>query len=497
MPATAAFAIAWIVARAAVQSVTIDEADTFLTWVNHSSPTHWMMAANNHVLNSMLMRVTVAIFGVSQFTIRLPALLGAVIYLTAAYGLSRIMARTLALRWAVFVCLVYNPFMMDYLVAARGYGLACGFLLSAIALAAWWHGANAGGQQPAHLTTICALCSISAALSVSANFAFAFVNAATMLLIFLWAWSADWGPAWRQRLGRGGVLLAACVLPGLLVGVVFAGPVLKHLGKFDFVYGAESLREMLRSILDSTTYELNRHFVNTVIYGKIQWLRRAMWPALGAAVLIRLLLSKRGWLADARARWLATLAAGAFAAGALALAGHWFIFRFFGVLLPKERTALFFVPLAFLLAGAVAAMPPVSRAASTARGAVVGVLLVMSGYFLLSLRLDRFKEWFWNSDVNRAYSVLADYNHKCGLREVTPVWRYTAALNFYRVASGRESFSQFVSGTAPAPGKPAYVLYYPEDEAFIKKEGLEIVHHSPETDLTIAIRPGTLPAGCR
>ncbi|HEV3198190.1 MAG TPA: hypothetical protein VGZ73_09790 [Bryobacteraceae bacterium] len=38
---------------------------------------------------------------------------------------------------ALFVCLVYNPFVMDYLVSARGYSLALAFLMAAIAIGAY------------------------------------------------------------------------------------------------------------------------------------------------------------------------------------------------------------------------------------------------------------------------------------------------------------------------------------------------------------------------
>ena len=52
---TASFAVIWIVHRAMVQSMTVDEANTFLYWVAPDSPTHWSSESNNHVLNSTLM----------------------------------------------------------------------------------------------------------------------------------------------------------------------------------------------------------------------------------------------------------------------------------------------------------------------------------------------------------------------------------------------------------------------------------------------------------
>jgi hypothetical protein len=73
---TAGFALIWIVHRAMVQAITLDEANTFRYWVAPDSPTHWVPHANNHVLNSMLMRLFIWLFGLSHLTIRAPALLG-------------------------------------------------------------------------------------------------------------------------------------------------------------------------------------------------------------------------------------------------------------------------------------------------------------------------------------------------------------------------------------------------------------------------------------
>ena len=137
LPLTAAFALLWAIARAAVQAITIDEADTFHAFVIHWEPWHWDAASNNHVLNSALMRLFTSIFPLTELTVRAPALLGAAIYIVAAYVLCRLIGRNLALRWALFVCLVYNPFIFDYLVAARGYGMALGFFMSALAVAAY------------------------------------------------------------------------------------------------------------------------------------------------------------------------------------------------------------------------------------------------------------------------------------------------------------------------------------------------------------------------
>ena len=177
LPGTALFALVWALARACVQSITIDEADTYLAWVARPNPSHWEAASNNHVLNSLLIRLFTSIFGLSHLTVRAPALLGAAIYIAAAYLLCAKLTPALPLRWPLLVCLVYNPFVFDHMVAARGYALALGFLMAALVIAAYRK------AEPA----TCAACSICLSLSFAANFSFAFVDLAAMLAILIWA----------------------------------------------------------------------------------------------------------------------------------------------------------------------------------------------------------------------------------------------------------------------------------------------------------------------
>ena len=60
---TALFAFAWAVTRACTQTIIGDEADSYLYFARQGSPNHWFAAANNHVINSMLMRLFTSVFG--------------------------------------------------------------------------------------------------------------------------------------------------------------------------------------------------------------------------------------------------------------------------------------------------------------------------------------------------------------------------------------------------------------------------------------------------
>lgn len=128
----AVFAIGWAISRAEHQSITLDEADTYLAWVAPDHPNHWTPHSNNHLLNSLLMRWSTATFGLSELTVGLPALIGGILYVVSCFFLSGFVARTTTVRVILQACLVLNPFLSDYYVAARGYGLAIGLWACAV-----------------------------------------------------------------------------------------------------------------------------------------------------------------------------------------------------------------------------------------------------------------------------------------------------------------------------------------------------------------------------
>ena len=244
------FAMAWAIARAAVQSITVDEAITYNIFVFNRR--FLWYAANNHILNSTLMYGFTRLLGLSQLTARLPALIGAAFYITAVYRLCRLLGASLFVQLTLFVCLVFNPFIFDYLVAARGYGLALGFLMWAIVYSAEAH------VQQTSLLAACAVSSLCAGLSVDANFSFAFVNLAAMTAILVCAW--------RRRPKEWTRLLAACVLPGAAVFAIVSGYALLHTHPGELIYGATSLGETFGTVIDASLFQSPLDFLSPIVF---------------------------------------------------------------------------------------------------------------------------------------------------------------------------------------------------------------------------------------
>jgi hypothetical protein len=79
--------------RAVTQSITHDEA---LTWelylAGPASAIFHHFDANHHFLNTVLTRISAAVFGISELSLRLPALAGAALYFAAVERLARFFA---------------------------------------------------------------------------------------------------------------------------------------------------------------------------------------------------------------------------------------------------------------------------------------------------------------------------------------------------------------------------------------------------------------------
>jgi hypothetical protein len=86
---------------------------------------------NNHIFNTLMMKLSESIFGLSEWALRLPNILALVLYLVFAYRWSALMDSR-PMRIAAFLLLLANPYLIDFFGLARGYGLATGFMLAAL-----------------------------------------------------------------------------------------------------------------------------------------------------------------------------------------------------------------------------------------------------------------------------------------------------------------------------------------------------------------------------
>jgi hypothetical protein len=478
--AAALFALAWAVARAHVQAMTGDEGVTFEIWVLRYDPFQWTPANNNHILNSLLMRLITSVFGVSHLSVRAPALIGAAVYIAVSLWLSKLVNSKWYVRLILFLCLVYNPFIFDFMVAARGYGMGTAFLLCAIAGPAWCY-LNPANGHPKKILRVCALSSALLALSFTAIFPFAFVVAASWLILAVWGLRS----AADHRLG----VVAACTIPGLIVILLLPAHTLLHWNGQESLGGTTSIIRTIETVAQASLYRLNPHILNPLLFPIFMKLKRFLIPGIVGLVLLHSLLVFHG-RAKLNPRNGRLFALGVAMAGIaiLSLVFHLVSFLLFGLELPQDRYAIFLVPLCTLAAGMIAAVPLPSRTGRACRGALFGVLSLLAFHYIMCLRLTYFREWQYQEDVKRVYDVVAWYNHNRGVRDAEVSWAYDGALAFYRDMSGRETLLPFTNHFAQDKSKDLYVLSG-EDSQFIAASRLKVVYRGPSTDVVVAVRP--------
>jgi len=483
----AAGALAIVMVRACLQSMTIDESNTILIYVNAPAGAHWYPSSGNHVLDSALAKLFTSIFGTNELTARAPAILGAMLYIGSALSFCMLITSRKFLRCLLLAFLVYNPLILDYLVAGRGYALAVGGLFAALCLVAKMVLAGGASDRFAYHAR---WASFFVAVSFCSNFSFAYADALTIAIFFLWAATS---PA-RAKLGYWR-LIECCFLPGILTAIAICGPTVWAFPRSQLYFGAMSLKEMWHSVISATFDELNADVLNAWMMLALRRIRSAL-PIASGVILAALLIAVEWhrWRSrkpdlDSRPVFLRLL----MAIGLASFLAHWIAFRAARIPLPEGRTALMFVLLwSLAFATALAAGYDLPRF-DPIRAGGVAVLIASVAYFAGCLRLGYFKEWPFDADTKQLYWLAADLRTRCGITKFGIDWRYSSALDFYRQAYNNNSIPNFPaeeSGNIPTD-RDAYVIFYPTSEDFIKQQRLEVTYKNPETGSAVAIR------GCR
>ncbi len=393
------------------------------------------------------------------------------------------MTARVVLQAPLFIALVYNPMILDYLVAARGYSLAAGFLLAALAVIAsvvW------DGERESAVLRKCAWISILLALSFAANFSFAIADGIALLFFFVWAARKR-----ENGLRAGASLAASCFLPGLVTGFVLVGSVVWNWPKGQLYFGSQSLSEMTRGLVTASFDQLNPQVLNPLLLKWMEKMQTAL-PVLGALALLALMGSVELGRRRSPKPSVAPLLTFARLLTAIAVATllvHWIAFHTFHLLLPKDRTGLFFVILFTLIFGSALALRFELQRRDPVRWAAITVLILVAAYFAGCLRLGYFREWRFDADSKQLYWAAVDANRRCGGREFATFWMYPGVLNFYKRSYGQSALEFPSDSSKPLPvDKSGYVLYYPESAGFIQSQGLHILFRGEQSDAVLAVR---------
>jgi hypothetical protein len=161
---------AYTLTRANCLSITCDEAITYLNFVRGKVffPTHFhVLSANNHLLNTWFGILFVDWFGLHDLVLRLPSLLGHLLFLYYSAKLVSSFQNS-RLAPAAFLVINANPYLLDYFSLARGYGLSFGLMMAGIYYLFVFQ--TAGNQQRSATVSILFAIAAAAANLVLVNF---------------------------------------------------------------------------------------------------------------------------------------------------------------------------------------------------------------------------------------------------------------------------------------------------------------------------------------
>lgn len=109
-----------------------DEALTFNRFVKGPwSSIYGDYDANNHILYSILAKLSVGVFGLSELTLRLPSVLAGFFLILGMFWLLQLV-RYRTIRWIALLAISLHPLLMDFSVAARGYSLSLALFVWAV-----------------------------------------------------------------------------------------------------------------------------------------------------------------------------------------------------------------------------------------------------------------------------------------------------------------------------------------------------------------------------
>jgi hypothetical protein len=281
--------------RAMTLSVTSGEAwnyDRFIQPAWREALFHFDL--NNHVLNTLLVRISTKYFHLTELSLRLPSLLCGLLYLWAVY---RLTARRFGSGWQlplIIGLLTLNPMLLDAMSEARGYGMALAAMVWALELML---------ELAEHFSEAkFNLVPVLLGLSVAASLAFA-APAVALAAVFL-AWGRGW--IWPKVKSLNFVLLFV-----LTMFVLLAIP-LDHVDKTSFLGGATSLRQTLNEItalsLDTSLPSVTAAIrvgvailavicvLAVVRFGRDRWNGLIVLPAGTMALTLTILLAAHRWL---------------------------------------------------------------------------------------------------------------------------------------------------------------------------------------------------------
>lgn len=480
--------------RAQTQSITIDEATTYLSYVKPTVRQAWSSYdANNHILFSLLAKASTSLFGVSEFSIRLPSIVGGAIYLISLFWLYQIIFGQSLVLLPFYAATACNPFVLDYLSAGRGYGLALGLWIAGFSVL---FSCMRKAAQAIDITLVL-FAGVLLGLSAAANLAFVFPILGLLVVAI---------PLLLFATHSNGKILACVALlasSSVIAGVIIYVP-LSHATKASFYHGAHSLFETVESLASYTFFYLNNNFLVSGLPYDMGDTQTNIVIAAGvgaicvlAAIFILCLTTaytafkhRRFTVLDDM-RQVVLLFGGTTCATFIGMVVAHYAFD---VRYPLGRTGIFWLTAVFTLASCLTALllKYVNRIAITSIVALCAIGCAC--FFVSEIRLSGYAEWRYDSTTRRGLQIVLEDSQCRELQTVhiESTWMLATTLEFYKELWHLKTFTRIDRipekriDEMVQKGQLDYLLLLPQDYGVLAKFPLKILYRDRSTGLIVA-----------
>ena len=352
--------------------------------------------AANHVLYSIVAKVSISLFGDSEFALRLPSVAAGFFLML---GVGRILehVESRPARWLAFAAIGLHPLLLDFSVAARGYGMSLAFLAWAISASM--------NERPS-------LAALLLGFAVSANFTAAFAAVGLIAATFLLSEGS-----WKRRLGS---MVGMSLLAALPVLATCAG-ILPLLSGERFYAGYPALSDSVLNLIGTSIYMARRAGLFGT-FAAAQFIEFGFLHAVGLFLAISALLA---WRRGARQDLIPVLTLAL--AGIAVLVAHYLK----GMYYPVDRTGLWLV-LLFSLAWALAAGNMKNRLPLAVNLALAAAFAIQ---FATQFETDYFAVWRYDRSMKEiAHRMENEIRGKPpGSISIGANWIHQPSLEYYRV----------------------------------------------------------------
>jgi len=303
-----------------IQPMRFDEAYTFLFFVNHDIVSLFRyQAPNNHVLHTLLVWISVELFGSHPVAIRLPAVLFGLLSIPLTFCLARTLGGNRRSGFFAATLIAVFPYLILYDTMARGYSLLIIFTLFFISI---------GVRISEHPSQrLCSLIALIIALGMLTMPSFLFPGAGALCWIAIILVQRGYKPAWVFL-----KILTPCTIMSLiLTGILYTPVIIVSNGIESIIHN----RYVVGLPLETFLTRFPSHITETIN----QFVRGIPAPVL----LVFLTLLVAGFYTTARERnWTTFMLIPAVVIGST-------VILFAKMAIPFDRTWIYFLPLIFLL----------------------------------------------------------------------------------------------------------------------------------------------------